>query len=115
VHAYHVPFKGFIGNREFSDEIRYEERLKLDAFLKEEMSNLVKRTIPMGILAQNVDTILQEGEPHRVLRKECARLNADLLVIAMHGRSNVSRAIWGSVAIDFLDNPPCDVLVIRPY
>jgi nucleotide-binding universal stress UspA family protein len=115
VHSYHVPFKGFIGSREFSDEVRYEERQKLDGFLNEEMSNLVKRAIPMSIATQNVDTVLREGEPRSVLRQECARLDADLLVIATHGRPNVSRAIWGSVAVDFLDNPPCDLLVIRPY
>lgn len=115
VHAYHVPFKGFISSEGFANEIAYEERLKIDSFLNEEMQSLDKRVRAMGLFPGGLNTVLKEGAPSEVLRRECAGLGADLLIIAAHGRPGASRAIWGSVAVDFLDNPPCDVLVIRPY
>jgi nucleotide-binding universal stress UspA family protein len=35
------------------------------------------------------------------------------MVIGTHGRTGVSRAVWGSVAEALLELAPCDVLVAR--
>lgn len=115
VHAYHVPFRTLLSGTGYAQEVAYEERLQFDAFLNEEMKALSDRARSFGLSPGSIDTILKEGDPFSVLRGETARLAADLLVIATHGRPGLSRLLWGSVAEDLLDDPPCDVLVIRPY
>lgn len=115
VHGYHVPFKGRLGTAAFVSEVAYFQRLQIDAFLAEEMNNLESRAASYGLLPGSLTTTLEEGAPMQVLRTAQKRLEADLLVIATHGRGTLSRAIWGSVATDILNDPPCDVLVIRPF
>ncbi len=115
VHAYHMPFKGFLGRTGVPDEIAYDERLKFDQFLKSEMDNLDQRAQQLGISSGALATKLKEGDAQAALRSECKDAGADLLVIATHSRPGLSRAIWGSVAEDLLNDPPCDLLVIKPY
>jgi nucleotide-binding universal stress UspA family protein len=57
---------------------------------------------------------LREGEVHHVLRAEVARCGADLLVLGTHGRSGLTRALFGSVAEDMLTEMPCDLLIAVP-
>ena len=115
VHAFHVPFKSRLGTESFINEVAYGQRLELDAFLTEEMDALGRRTDELGVLPGNVEKIVEEGPPEQVLRTVRNRVDGDLIVIATHGRGAISRAIWGSVAVDLLGDPPCDVLVIKPY
>lgn len=115
VHAYRVPFQGFLAGGETAQEIAHGQRLEFDAFLQDEMDALQQRAQRMGLAPGNVETILREGAPADVLRDVCAESGADLLVVATHGRTGLSRAIWGSVAADILDNPPCDVLAVGPF
>ncbi|MFZ5791680.1 MAG: universal stress protein [Pseudomonadota bacterium] len=115
VHAYHVPFQGFLGSESFREQFAYGQRLELDAFLKEEMEAVERRARELGCVPGSLQTTIQEGEPREVLRSSCKRVEADLLVIATHGRAGLSRVVWGSVAADLFNDPPCDVLVIRPF
>lgn len=115
VHAYHVPFKGFLGSAETATEVALDQRLAFDAFLEDEMDLMEKRGRDGGIAPERLSKILREGEPHRLLPEECARLGADLLVIGTHGRTGMSAAIWGSVATDILNRPPTDVLVVKAF
>ena len=114
-HAFHVPFKGRLGTKSTINEIVYERRLELDAFLKDEMGSLERRAIDLGVLPGNLERIVEEGRPEQVLRAVRDRVDGDLIVIATHGRGVISREIWGSVAVDLLNEPPCDVLVIKPF
>ncbi len=115
VHAYHVPFEGFLGSRGFKKDYAAAQRLEFDTFLKTEMA-VLKESLPTGRLPSGgVVQVIEDGEPASVLRRACQRLGADLIAIGTHSRAGVSRAVWGSVAVDILDNPPCDVLVIKPY
>lgn len=115
VHAYHVPFRGLFGGASFPQEVARAEQERLETFLRDEIEALGDRASAAGISADSLATTIREGEPAAVLRSECGRLNADLLVIGTHSRTGVSRAVWGSVAAALLDDPPCDVLVVRPY
>jgi nucleotide-binding universal stress UspA family protein len=115
VHAFHAPFKGRPGTEGFADSLAYQQRLQLDAFLKEEMNELERRA---GALAPNpvkIDKSIEEGRPDQVLRAAVRSMNADLITIATHGKGVISRAIWGGVAMEMLRDPPCDVLVVRPF
>ncbi len=115
VHAYELPFRGFLAGQSVASEAAYAERLELNAFLKEEMDALERRARDLGSVPGKVETTIAEGDPRAVLRDVCTRTNADLLVLGTHGRAGVSRAIWGSVAADMLEEPPCDMLIVRPF
>jgi nucleotide-binding universal stress UspA family protein len=115
VHAFHVPFKSRLGTESFISEVAYDQRLELDAFLKDEMDALERRASDLGVLPGAVLRVLEEGLPADVLRAVRERAGGDLVVIGTHGGGAISRAIWGSVAVDMLNDPPCDVLVIKPY
>ncbi|WP_439572033.1 universal stress protein [Phreatobacter sp.] len=112
VHAFQVPFRGRFGSEEFVSEVRYNERLEFDAALAEEMDWLVQRVIATGPQPGAVEKVLREGAPGEVLRAECARIGADLVAVGTHGTTGLTRAIWGSVAEDILNVPPCDVLAV---
>ena len=115
VHAFQVPFKGRLGTKALINEMAYEQRLEFDEFLKDEMSSLERHAGDLGVLPANLEIVVEEGQPEQVLRAVHDRVHGDLLVIATHGRGAISRAIWGSVAADLLSDPPCDVLVIKPF
>lgn len=115
VHAYHVPFKSRLGTESFINTLAYTKLLAFDDFLKEEMDALEQKAKTLGIPPGSFERIILEGEPVPVLRSIRDRVNAGLVVVATHGRGAVSRAIWGSVAQDLFDDPPFDVLVIRPF
>lgn len=115
VHAFHVPFKGFMPSAETAAEVALDERLAFDAFLAEEMDLLAQRGREAGLDSGRLTKILREDEPRHLLPAECDRLGADLLVIGTQGRTGVSAAIWGSVASDLLDRPPTDVLVVKAF
>lgn len=114
VHAYQIPFEGFLAGSGIREAVADEQRSALDAFLKEEMNALERRTMAAEKTEIPYETVIAEGPPPQVLRATCERIAADLLVIGTHSRSSISRMIWGSVAIDLLDDPPCDVLVAGP-
>jgi nucleotide-binding universal stress UspA family protein len=115
VHAFHVPFKSRLGTESFVNEVAYDQRLELDAFLADEMDALERRASDLGAMPGAVLRVLEEGLPADVLRSVREREGGDLVVIGTHGGGAISRAIWGSVAVDMLNDPPCDVLVIKPY
>jgi nucleotide-binding universal stress UspA family protein len=114
VHAYQLPFQGFLGRADIGGEVAYAERLEFNAFIQEEMDALEKRAERLGALSGYIRKTVEEGDPRVVLRSACARVNAELLVIGTHARTGVSEAVWGSVATDILQNPPCDLLIVRP-
>jgi nucleotide-binding universal stress UspA family protein len=114
VHAFHVPFKAHLGSESTVNEMAYGQRLEFDAFLKDEMTILERRATDLGVLPGNLERIVEEGRPEQVLRAVRDRVDGDLIIIATHGRGIISRAIWGSVATDLLNDPPCDILVIKP-
>jgi nucleotide-binding universal stress UspA family protein len=115
VHAYHVPFQGFLGSDAFRSDIAYEQRLEFDDFLCREMQALEARAQSVRGGKEHVRTTLREGQPQSVLRALVREGRVDLLVIATHGRGPMTRAVWGSVALDLLNDPPTDVLIIKPF
>jgi len=113
VHGHVVPFRSRLGSPDYLQEMAYAERQAMDAFLAEEMALLDAHARGLGIAPGAVTTELHEGPPFDVLTDACARHAAELMVIGTHGRTGVSRAVWGSVAEALLELAPCDVLVAR--
>jgi universal stress protein E len=114
VHAYQVPFKMRLGTEEYLREIEQMSRASLQSYVKQEIGVLMERSATSGHGA-DLKPHLIEGMPRDVLRSARARLHAEPIVIGTHGSSGMVRAIWGSVAQDLLDRPPCDVLVVHDH
>lgn len=61
----------------------------------------------------NARTELRAGQPAEAIVEFARMMQADLLVIATHGRTGLARALMGSVAEQVVRRAPCPVLVIR--
>ncbi len=60
-----------------------------------------------------VSSEVLSGKVAETLRDYVTRNNVDLIIIATHGRSGVSRWVWGSVADRILHSSTVPVMVIR--
>ena len=58
-------------------------------------------------------SVIQHPSPGRALVEAAEDEGADLLILASHGRSGLSRALLGSVAERVVRHAPCPVLVVR--
>lgn len=61
----------------------------------------------------NARTELRAGQPAEAIAEFARVMQADLLVIATHGRTGLARVLMGSVAEHVVRNAPCPVLVVR--
>jgi nucleotide-binding universal stress UspA family protein len=59
------------------------------------------------------EIVIERDKPIALIRDQIADKDADLVVMGTDGRSGLARLVLGSVAEDFLAEPPCDVLVAR--
>ncbi|MDP7392813.1 MAG: universal stress protein [Pseudomonadota bacterium] len=59
--------------------------------------------------------MVKQGEAVAVLRDEVSNLRPDLLVFGTHGRVGLSHLLIGSVAEAILNQPSCDVLVVKAW
>ena len=76
-----------------------------------ELDNLVS-SISHGI--SRVTGHLRLGSPASVIVRLAAEISADLIVVGTHGRTGVSRLVFGSVAEKVVRTSPCAVLTVRP-
>jgi nucleotide-binding universal stress UspA family protein len=60
----------------------------------------------------SVETVVAGGEPAQTILAEVAEREIDLIVMATHGRSGVSRWIFGSVADEVMRHSPVPVLLV---
>lgn len=112
VHAYDVPFKGFLHGKNTQREVRKEHQAEFERMVEEEMARFrtsVEKTAP------KLECVMQEGLVREVIHRQLGHLKPDLLVIGTHGRTGVAHAFLGSVAEDLLREPPCDVLAVKAW
>jgi nucleotide-binding universal stress UspA family protein len=112
VHAYDVPFKGFLYGHDPRRDVSKQQQLQFQKMLDEEMTTFLGS---LEASAPNLERVMQEGTVQDVIHRQISRLKPDLLVIGTHGRTGVAHAFLGSVAEDLLRNPPCDVLVVKAW
>jgi nucleotide-binding universal stress UspA family protein len=60
-----------------------------------------------------VRTLLRVGVPHREIIEAAKEMQADLVLLATHGRGEVHRFIVGSVADKVIRMAPCPVLTVK--
>ena len=112
VHAYHVPFKGFLHGDDTRRQFSKQHQTQFQKMVDEEMASFLS-TVEAN--APKLERIMQEGMPQEILHRQVNRLKPDLLVVGTHGRTGVAHAFLGSVAEDMLRDPPCDVLAVRAW
>jgi nucleotide-binding universal stress UspA family protein len=60
-----------------------------------------------------VEHLLEEGDVARAILKAAQTIQADLIVMGMHGRTGLGRLLLGSVAEQVLRKAPCPVLTVK--
>ncbi len=110
VHAYDVPFGGFLYGRNKQTEAHRRDQVGFERTKQSEMTAFLA-----GFETQKprFKPVLKQGEAQQVISQQASRLNPDLLVIGTHGLTGLAHAFLGSVAEDMLRNPPCDVLTVK--
>lgn len=103
VHAYHVPYQGWLKSDDVKADVRAEAHGELETFLKQ---------IDPSVRAR-LDARLGEGETGTVIARELADASADLLVLGTHGRSGFVHATLGSQAEALLSSVNVDVMMVR--
>ncbi len=105
------PFRrGMGGDYTFSEdqiqEIETANRVEAESYLK--------NIIDAGRYdCAKAESVVLKGVVAETLAEYAARNNVDLTVIATHGRSGVSRWVWGSVADRILRSACVPVLMVR--
>jgi len=110
VHAYDVPFSGFLYGKKKQDEIRKRDQMGFQKKIDGEMTAFLA---DLKAEPPKFQTVLQEGSAQQVILEQIDQLKPDLLVIGTHGLTGIAHAFLGSVAEDMLREPPCDVLAVK--
>jgi len=104
VHAFHVPFEGWLKSDDVKRDVRAEAQEELDAFLAHP---------DVAALKARIEPLIDEGETGSVVMRQLDRTGADLLVLGTHGRSGFAHATIGSQAEALLAAVSVDVLMVR--
>lgn len=105
VHAFHVPFEGWLDSQEARGEWRDMAQQEMDEFL-------AHPNLDDG-LRERMQPLLAYGSVQMEIFKAIKKLEPDLLVLGTHGRGGVVRATIGSQASDMLSSMPVDTLMVR--
>lgn len=105
IHAYHVPYEGWLRSEEVKQEVTREAQKELDAFVQDPA---IPDTVRTRISAR-----LGYGESHTVVWDAADEVGANLVVLGTHGRSGFIPAIIGSMAETLLQCVPQDTLMVR--
>jgi nucleotide-binding universal stress UspA family protein len=95
-------------NVDITERINAERRAEVKKYLEE----LTSRTNYNGV---HIDWAFAEGRPADEIADYAKNNGVDLIAIATHGRSGVSRWVWGSVADRVLRSACVPVLMVRPH
>ena len=83
------------------------QRELLGKLLEDELSGLAGK-IPTVELE-----VIRRGALPRALDEAVAEQRPQLLALGSHGRSLISQALLGSLALRYLQAPPCDLLLVK--
>ena len=111
IHAYQVPFAGFMYGSATEQQVREQEEQRMKQVVEQEMTVSLRA---MGIDAE-LNQVSRLGDVRQVLDEEVKRLKPDLIAMGTHGRTGIALTFLGSVAEDVLGNPPCDTLAVKAW
>lgn len=105
VHAFHVPFEGFIKADDALAEIRAEQAEYADEFIKRlDLDSDNQKRLTLKLL---------DGTTCEAVCRHANSLRNSLAVVGTHGHSGIRAAVIGSIAEALLEALPGDVLMIR--
>lgn len=104
------PFRALGSDGYVSEDLKKEVDAKGKAAAKDYLDQVVNRIKLDGV---KVRRQVVTGKPAESLADYATHNNADLIIIATHGRSGVSRWVWGSVADRILHSACVPVLMVR--
>lgn len=76
----------------------------------QELAALKKEAAEDGV---EVESLIREGSPPKVIAEVADEVKADLLVISTHGYTGLKHVLMGSIAEHVVRYAPCPVLVVR--
>ena len=103
---FHQPSGDYVFNLEEIQKIDAQHRRDCGEYLKK-----ISSKINRGKASVKTEVLI--GRPAEALADYVSKHQIDLVVIATHGRSGVSRWIWGSVADRILRSACAPVLMVR--
>lgn len=103
LHAYRVPFEGFVSREGAEREIRLQAQADMEAFI----------AALEGEVSRRPGQELDYGTPDEVLPQYVREYGIDLVVLGAHGASGAFEKLLGGVTERLLPNLDCDVLVVR--
>jgi nucleotide-binding universal stress UspA family protein len=112
VHAYDVPFEGFLYGRDTRKQVSKEHQIQFEKMIEDEMAAFLGSFEPKGLM---IECVMKKGSAREVIHRQVNQAKPDLLVVGTHGRTGVAHALLGSVAEDLLSQPPCDVLAVKAW
>lgn len=99
-----------IPNRDMDVPVPFEEDPIWEREARSRLKDLAERSIPSEV---NYEIHVASGLPDLDIVGLAARIRADLIVIATHGRKGISHLIMGSVAEHVIREASCPVLVLK--
>ncbi len=106
VEPFHQPTGDYVMDPDQVKKIESEHKRAAEAYLQ-------KISAKVSLAGAVVRTEVMSGRPAEVLADYAAKNQVDLIVIATHGRSGVSKWVWGSVADRTLRSACAPVLMVR--
>jgi nucleotide-binding universal stress UspA family protein len=67
-----------------------------------------------ALRVSNVEEIVATGAPYREILRIAAESHSDLIVLGIHGRNPIDRALFGTTAEPVVRRATCPVLTVRP-
>ena len=89
-------------------QIEQESKIRTAEKFREEINRLGENTSDVAI-----ESIVKRGIPYDEILREQVEKNIDLIVIASHGRTGISRILIGSVAEKVMREAKCPVMLLR--
>lgn len=103
IHAYHVPFEGWLNTDLARKDVEMAKGKVFDEFMKDLRPETRARVTPR----------LLYGSPGGALRRDIDHTQSDLLVVGTHGESTLRHATIGSTASELLRSLAIDTLVVK--
>jgi nucleotide-binding universal stress UspA family protein len=107
VEPFHPPTSDYVINDEMRQKVDKEHRVYAENYLKEIVGHIKYQG---GV---RVDTQVLYGNVAESLAEFANKNQVDIIVIATHGRSGISKWVWGGVADRVLRSSCVPVLMVR--
>jgi universal stress protein A len=87
-----------------------------NAELYEEAMDRLGSMVPANSLKEmRIERHVVTGSPVREIARFAKEREADMIIVATHGRTGLARVVMGSTAESLLREAPCQVLVVKPH